>query len=119
MAEQRCEVCAGRGIVLRPPFDSVLAAFQDIAAMRPKATPDFDQGYVTPETTVQRLALMAQQGDLMGRDCPPSAAGIPVAEGGRFVRRFLTSACGVAFFKVQESLLLSQPIFPPQRAQRF
>ncbi|WJQ05376.1 bis-aminopropyl spermidine synthase family protein [Geobacillus sp. CAMR5420] len=36
--------------------------------MRPKATPDFDQGYVTPETTVRRLALMAQQGDLMGRD---------------------------------------------------
>ncbi|AMX84397.1 methyltransferase [Geobacillus subterraneus] len=68
VAEQRCEACAGRGIVLRPPFDSVLAAFQDIAAMRPKATPDFDQGYVTPETTVRRLALMAQQGDLMGRD---------------------------------------------------
>jgi predicted methyltransferase len=36
--------------------------------MRPKATPDFDQGYVTPETTVLRLALMAQQGDLVGRD---------------------------------------------------
>jgi N4-bis(aminopropyl)spermidine synthase len=68
VAEQRCEACAGRGIVLRPPFDRVLADFQDIVAMRPKATPDFDQGYVTPETTVRRLALMAQQGDLVGRD---------------------------------------------------
>lgn len=68
VAEQRCETCAGRGIVLRPPFDRVLATFQDIVAMRPKAKPDFDQGYVTPETTLRRLALMAQQGDLVGRD---------------------------------------------------
>ncbi|OXB94101.1 bis-aminopropyl spermidine synthase family protein [Parageobacillus galactosidasius] len=68
VAEQRCEACAGRGIVLRPLFDRVLADFQDIVAMRPKATPDFDQGYVTPETTMRRLALMAQQGDLVGRD---------------------------------------------------
>jgi N4-bis(aminopropyl)spermidine synthase len=68
VAEQRCEACSGRGIVLRPPFDRILADFQKIVAMRPKATPDFDQGYVTPETTVLRLALMAQQGDLVGRD---------------------------------------------------
>ncbi|WP_212774466.1 bis-aminopropyl spermidine synthase family protein [Polycladomyces abyssicola] len=68
VAEQRCETCSGRGIVLRPPFDRVLADFQDIVAIRPKATPEFDQGYVTPETTVRRLALMAQQGDLAGRE---------------------------------------------------
>lgn len=68
VAEQRCEACAGRGIVLQPPFDRVLAEFKEIVAMRPKATPDFDQGYVTPETTVLRLALMAQRGDLAGRD---------------------------------------------------
>jgi len=68
VAEQRCETCAGRGIVLQPPFDRVLETFQKIVAMRPKATPDFDQGYVTPETTVLRLALMAQRGDLVGRD---------------------------------------------------
>jgi len=66
--EQRCESCSGRGIVLRPPFDRVLRDFQEIVAMRPKATPDFDQGYVTPETTVLRLALMAERGDLAGRD---------------------------------------------------
>ncbi|MBX6396104.1 MAG: bis-aminopropyl spermidine synthase family protein [Alicyclobacillaceae bacterium] len=68
VAEQRCETCAGRGIVLRPPFDRVLATFQDIVSMRPKASPEFDQGYVTPETTLRRLALMAHQGDLIGRD---------------------------------------------------
>ncbi|GAB6934434.1 bis-aminopropyl spermidine synthase family protein [Calditerricola yamamurae] len=68
IADQRCEACAGRGIVLQPPFDHVLEAFKEIVAMRPKATPDFDQGYVTPETTVLRLALMAQRGDLAGRD---------------------------------------------------
>src|SRR5690606_35403043 len=66
--EQRCEACSGRGIVLRPPFDRVLRDFQALAAHRPKATPDFDQGYVTPETTVLRLALMAERGDLAGRD---------------------------------------------------
>jgi predicted methyltransferase len=66
--EQRCEACSGRGIALRPPFDRVLRDFQAIAAHRPKATPDFDQGYVTPETTVLRLALMAERGDLAGRD---------------------------------------------------
>ncbi|ABB15162.1 conserved hypothetical protein [Carboxydothermus hydrogenoformans Z-2901] len=68
VAEQRCETCAGRGIVLRPPFDRVLETFQKMVTMRPKATPNFDQGYVTVETTVLRLALMAQRGDLVGRD---------------------------------------------------
>lgn len=68
VADQRCQTCAGRGILLQPPFDRVLEAFREIVAMRPKATPDFDQGYVTPETTVLRLALMAQRGDLAGRD---------------------------------------------------
>jgi predicted methyltransferase len=68
VTDQRCQTCSGRGIVLRPPFDRVLEDFEEIVAMRPKATPDFDQGHVTPETTVRRLALMAQQGDLVGRD---------------------------------------------------
>ncbi|EGL81346.1 protein of unknown function DUF43 [Caldalkalibacillus thermarum TA2.A1] len=68
VAEQRCETCAGRGITLKPPFDRLLQDFKEIVAMRPKATPDFDQGYVTAETTVLRLALMAERGDLAGRD---------------------------------------------------
>src|SRR5690606_33108029 len=46
----------------------VVAECQEIVAMRPKATTDFDQGYVTPETSVLRLALMAQHGDLVGKD---------------------------------------------------
>src|SRR5690606_3160979 len=68
VADPQCETCGGRGHVLRPPFDRVLAEFQEIVAMRPKATTDFDQGYVTPETSVLRLALMAQHGDLVGKD---------------------------------------------------
>ncbi|HEY8347338.1 MAG TPA: bis-aminopropyl spermidine synthase family protein [Symbiobacteriaceae bacterium] len=68
VADTHCEICAGRGHVLRPPFDHVLAEFREIAALRPRATSDFDQGYVTPEVTVLRLALMAQHGDLAGRD---------------------------------------------------
>lgn len=63
-----CGACGGRGIVLRPPYDEVLAAFRRLTADRPAATPEFDQGCVTSEVSVLRVALMAERGDLAGRD---------------------------------------------------
>ncbi|HEY8394370.1 MAG TPA: bis-aminopropyl spermidine synthase family protein, partial [Thermaerobacter sp.] len=63
-----CSACAGRGLVLSPAFSRVLAEFEQIARQRPEAVPEFDQGYVTTEVTVLRVALMAQRGDLAGRD---------------------------------------------------
>lgn len=63
-----CSACAGRGLVLSPKFARVLTEFEELARQRPEATPEFDQGYVTPEVTVLRVALMARRGDLAGRD---------------------------------------------------
>lgn len=46
----------------------MLEEFTLLARRRPKASPEFDQGYVTPEVTVLRVALMLERGDLPGRD---------------------------------------------------
>lgn len=62
-----CERCSGRGISLEL-FSEVLERFKEIAKSRPSAIVDYDQGYVTPETTVSRVALLAQKGDIQGKD---------------------------------------------------
>lgn len=67
-AEALCSVCQGRGIVLSPPFQRLLEEFRRAAEGRPSAVPEYDQGCVTPEVSVLRVALMAQRGDLAGRD---------------------------------------------------
>lgn len=64
----QCPACAGRGLRLPPELHGVLAEFAELVGRRPEATPEFDQGYVTPEVTVLRVALMAERGDLPGRD---------------------------------------------------
>lgn len=63
-----CGACAGRGLVLSGAFARVLEEFEELARRRPPALPEFDQGYVTPEVTVLRVALLAERGDLAGRD---------------------------------------------------
>ncbi len=65
--ELRCPRCGGRGTVLGP-VEEIAEKFKKIAAGRPEAIQDFDQGYVTEETTLQRVAFMWSRGDLFGKE---------------------------------------------------
>lgn len=65
--ELRCPRCHGRGLELEP-FRQLAQAFAQVAKNRPEASQDFDQGYVTEETTVARIALAFSRGDLAGKD---------------------------------------------------
>jgi len=62
-----CPRCGGRGIEMGI-LDDLSAAFSRIAADRPDASQEFDQGYVTEETTLARVAQMWRHGDLAGKD---------------------------------------------------
>lgn len=65
--ELSCPRCRGRGLELEP-FRDLLCDFQRIARNRPEAAQEFDQGYVTEETTVARIALALARGDLAGKE---------------------------------------------------
>lgn len=62
-----CARCGGRGVEIGLLRD-VAAAFHRVAADRPEASQEFDQGYVTEETTVARIAALWARGDLAGKD---------------------------------------------------
>jgi len=62
----RCPHCGGRGLNLSPLSD-LLERFREASRDRPQPRQAFDQGYVTPETTVARIALMKARGDLDGK----------------------------------------------------
>ena len=65
--ELKCPHCGGRGTALGP-VGKIAAKFREIAANRPEAIQDFDQGYVTEETTLHRVAFMWSRGDLYGKE---------------------------------------------------
>lgn len=65
--ELRCPRCGGRGTELGPVAE-IAGRFGRIAANRPEAIQDFDQGYVTEETTLHRVAFMWARGDLQGKE---------------------------------------------------
>ncbi len=62
-----CPRCGGRGIELGL-LNQLSAAFHELAADRPDAAQEFDQGHVTEETTISRVAEMWRHGDLAGKD---------------------------------------------------
>lgn len=62
-----CRACSGRGVSLAK-FAKALELFKVLAAGRPEPIQEFDQAYVTPETTMARVAFMADRGDLTGKD---------------------------------------------------
>ncbi len=64
---RKCEKCSGRGVDLED-FKEVYQEFIKIAKDRPEAIQKYDQGYVTPETTVSRIAFMATKMDLQNRE---------------------------------------------------
>ncbi|HLB11455.1 MAG TPA: bis-aminopropyl spermidine synthase family protein [Dehalococcoidia bacterium] len=63
----RCRPCQGRGISLGR-LQNAFERFERLAAGRPSPMPEFDQAYVTADTTMARLALMADRGDLAGKE---------------------------------------------------
>lgn len=65
--ELRCPRCRGRGLELGP-FRELARDFARAAKGRPEAAQEFDQGYVTEETTVARIALACARGDLVGKE---------------------------------------------------
>jgi predicted methyltransferase len=65
--ELRCPRCHGRGLELMP-FAELARDFHELAKNRPEAAQEFDQGYVTEETTIARIALILARGDLWGKE---------------------------------------------------
>lgn len=63
-----CSACDGRGIDLkRDPSRDLLKRFQEIVRERPEPHCEHDQAYMTPQSTVARVALMGDRGDLAGK----------------------------------------------------
>lgn len=60
-----CPRCGGRGVETSL-LGEVVARFHRLATGRPDAAQEFDQGYVTEESTLARVALMTARGDLAG-----------------------------------------------------
>jgi len=63
-----CNVCKGRRILTDILPDDVIKEFIKIQEKRPSPVRQYDQGYVTPETTLARVAYMYHRGDLKGRE---------------------------------------------------
>ena len=62
-----CEYCEGRGISLKN-YQDLLERFKEIVKDRPMPKHEYDQGFVTPECTISRIALMNSRGDLFNKD---------------------------------------------------
>jgi len=64
----RCPSCEGRGIDLQDgSLGELLKHFQRISRDRPKPRAEYDQAYMTPASTVARVALLGGRGDLVGK----------------------------------------------------
>ncbi len=62
-----CSICDGRGINL-DRFSQIKKRFLKIQTRRPNAIRKFDQGYVTPMTTLSRFAFSYARGDIAGKE---------------------------------------------------
>lgn len=67
VADLSCPSCEGRGISLER-FSDIEKRFAAIQRKRPQAIRNFDQGYVTPKTTLSRFALAYERGDVAGKE---------------------------------------------------
>lgn len=63
-----CPTCGGKTVTLQGIFSRLLEDFKEISQQRPPAIAEYDQGYVDPVSTVARVAVMYQRGDLENQD---------------------------------------------------
>ena len=61
-----CTWCRGKAVHVEG-YMKVLREFKKLALERPRPLREYDQGYVTEESTVARVVLMAARGDLEGK----------------------------------------------------
>ncbi|AEH51566.1 bis-aminopropyl spermidine synthase family protein [Pseudothermotoga thermarum] len=62
-----CKHCKGKTVDL-DEFKDLLRRFTEIAKDRPEPKHEFDQAYVTPETTVARVVFMHSRGDVENKE---------------------------------------------------
>jgi len=62
-----CPYCKGKTVDIEA-FKDLLERFKEIVKNRPEPKHEFDQAYVTPETTVARVIFMHTRGDLENRE---------------------------------------------------
>jgi len=65
--EHTCRACDGRGIPFYDDID-LYRIFLRVAENRPEPIQDYDQGAVTPETTISRVLFLDSRGDLRGKE---------------------------------------------------
>jgi hypothetical protein len=65
--ELACASCQGSGLQLPPFFQDILQEYKQIMAHRPEAVKDYDQGFMSAEGVLRRLAFVYARGDIHGR----------------------------------------------------
>jgi predicted methyltransferase len=63
-----CSLCEGRGVDPSRLSEEVVERFREVSRSRPEALQVYDQGYVTEETTLARVAFAMARGDLVGKE---------------------------------------------------
>lgn len=67
MNEIVCKYCLGRSISIEG-FKDILNEFEKIIKGRPAPKREFDQGFVTPDTVIARVAFMASRNDIQNKE---------------------------------------------------
>ncbi len=65
--ENPCSNCGGRSIELNGELRDLYKRFVEVSSGRPEAVKEYDQAYVTPDTTVYRVGMALYRGDIAGR----------------------------------------------------
>ncbi len=61
-----CESCEGTGIDITKEFSSILERYKEIAAKRPEAIEEYDQGFISMNGVIRRVEFIYDRGDLAG-----------------------------------------------------
>ena len=59
-----CEHCEGTGISLTEEFSKILDEYRKIAAKRPEAIEEYDQGFISTTGVLRRVEFIYERGDL-------------------------------------------------------
>lgn len=62
-----CKYCEGKTVDVNA-LNELLKQFKELVKDRPQPKHEFDQAYVTPETTIARISLMHTRGDLENKE---------------------------------------------------